>query len=311
MALKDERSMPVQEKPEIKRSSSIASANQPKRYPFWLGGVSASIAVLFTHPLDLTKLRMQNSPYKTTTWHLLRDTVKNEGVRGLYIGISASVLRQMTYSLTRFAAYEKIKESVLGSGAGTPPLWLTISSAGVAGAAGGLAGNPADVILVRMTGDMYRSPSERFNYQGAVDGLTRIVKEEGVHTLFRGLAPNMVRAALMNSSQLASYDFFKELLRSSNLFQSGSLPHYLASSLLAGTVATTICSPADVIRARLMNSRGPQSGFPMLAKALREEGPQFLFRGWVPSWMRLAPQTVILLTVLEELRSLIDFLRGD
>ena len=205
MALKDERPAPEQDKPEIKSSLPVAPANVPKRYPFWLGGVSASIAVLFTHPLDLTKLRMQNSPYKTTTFRLLQDTVKNEGARGLYIGISASVLRQMTYSLTRFAAYEKIKEYVLGSVASTPPLWLTISSAGIAGAAGGLAGNPADVILVRMTGDMYRSPSERFNYHGAVDGLTRIVKEEGVHTLFRGLAPNMVRAALMNSSQLASY----------------------------------------------------------------------------------------------------------
>ena len=74
-------------------------------------------------------------------------------------------------------------------------------------------------------------------------------------------------------------------------------------------MATTICSPADVVRARLMNARGSEGGMPMLAKSLREEGPRFLFRGWFPSWMRLAPQTVILLTVLEELRALVDYLR--
>lgn len=182
-----------------------AAPAAPKRYPFWLGGVSASIAVLFTHPLDLAKLRMQNSPQKTTTLTLLRDTLRHEGLRGLYIGISASVLRQMTYSLTRFAAYEKIKENVLTGRSSPVPLWITISSAGFAGAAGGLAGNPSDVILVRMTGDLYRSPEQRFNYRGAIHGLVRIMREEGVQTLFRGLAPNMVRAALMNSSQLASY----------------------------------------------------------------------------------------------------------
>ncbi|KAI3624689.1 hypothetical protein GLX27_003479 [Malassezia furfur] len=292
------------------RGDAVSQAKvAPKRYPFWLGGVSASIAVLFTHPLDLTKLRMQNAPQKTTTLRLLRNTIQNEGVRGLYIGISASVLRQMTYSLTRFAAYEKIKERFIANRRGPPPLWITITTAGFAGAAGGLAGNPADVILVRMTGDMYRPPEQRFNYRGAANGLARITKEEGLHTLFRGLAPNMVRAALMNSSQLASYDFFKDLLRSSGLFTPGSLPHYLGSSLLAGTVATTICSPADVVRARLMNARGNEGGMPMLAKSLREEGPRFLFRGWLPSWMRLAPQTVILLTVLEELRALVDYLR--
>lgn len=188
------------------RGDAVSQAKvAPKRYPFWLGGVSASIAVLFTHPLDLTKLRMQNAPQKTTTLRLLRNTIQNEGVRGLYIGISASVLRQMTYSLTRFAAYEKIKERFIANRRGPPPLWITITTAGFAGAAGGLAGNPADVILVRMTGDMYRPPEQRFNYRGAANGLARITKEEGLHTLFRGLAPNMVRAALMNSSQLASY----------------------------------------------------------------------------------------------------------
>lgn len=284
-----------------------------KKYPFWLGGAAASIAVCFTHPLDLTKVRMQNSPQKASTFGLLRSALVNEGVRGLYIGISASVMRQMTYSLTRFAAYEEIKHMVTPHYAGSDavPVWVKIGAAGLAGAAGGLAGNPADVILVRMTSDMYRPVDQRFAYRGALDGIVRAVKDEGVSSLMRGLTPNVVRAILMNASQLASYDFFKEVLESTGYFTQGTLTHYLTSSLLAGTVATTITSPADVIRARLMNVRGKENGMPELMKALRQEGPMFLFRGWVPSWIRLAPNTVILLTVLEELRHLVDFVRGD
>mgnify|MGYP002758621111 FL=1 len=181
----------------------------------------------------------------------------------------------------------------------------------MAGAVGGIAGNPADVILVRMTSDMYRPVDQRFAYRGAIHGIMHAVQEEGPSSLMRGLTPNVVRAMLMNSSQLASYDFFKELLESTGYFHKGTLTHYLTSSLLAGTVATTITSPADVIRARLMNVRGSESGVPELMKALRREGPMFLFRGWVPSWIRLAPNTVILLTVLEELRHLVDYVRGD
>ncbi|WFD32786.1 hypothetical protein MSPP1_003837 [Malassezia sp. CBS 17886] len=215
----------------------------------------------------------------------------------------------MTYSLTRFAAYDRIKLFMARSHPPGQriPVSTTIGAAGLAGAAGGVAGNPADVVLVRMTSDVYRPADQRFGYTGALNGIVRITREEGVAALFRGVTPNAVRATLMNSSQLASYDFFKDVLRSTGLFASASLPHYLASSLLAGTVATTVCSPADVIRARIMNARG--NAVPALVSAIRAEGPLFLFRGWVPSWLRLAPQTVILLTVLEELRALVDYMR--
>ena len=136
---------------------------QTKKYPFWLGGVAASIAVCFTHPLDLAKVRLQNSPAKISTAKLLRNTFVNEGVRGLYIGISASILRQMTYSLTRFAAYEELKTIVSQHTDPSQPtsIWTKISVASLAGAAGGVAGNPADVILVRLSLIHISEPTRR------------------------------------------------------------------------------------------------------------------------------------------------------
>lgn len=70
-------------------------------YPFWLGGTAASIAAFFTHPLDLTKTRMQTATDKQGMLSLLVRTARNEGLRGWYVGLSASLLRQMTYSVTR------------------------------------------------------------------------------------------------------------------------------------------------------------------------------------------------------------------
>lgn len=91
-----------------------------------------------------------------------------------------------------------------------------ILAASAAGVAGGIAGNPAgastfvcltietlsltpalspdpDIILVRMTADAGKAPADRMNYKHCFDGLFRIVKEEGVSQLFRGLGPNLVR----------------------------------------------------------------------------------------------------------------------
>jgi dicarboxylate transporter 10 len=57
---------------------------------------------------------------------------------------------------------------------------------------GGVAGNPADILLVRMTTDEVRPPKDRFHYKNAIDGLVRIIREEGVSALGRGLSANVV-----------------------------------------------------------------------------------------------------------------------
>ena len=116
-----------------------------------------------------------------------------------------------------------------------------------------------------------------------------MVHQEGVTSLFRGLTPNLARAVLMNVSQLATYDFFKGSLLSSGYFEEGTLLHFSAS-FLAGTVATTVCSPADVVKARVMAAQGSGSGvIGALGNSVRTEGIKFLFRGWSPAWIRLSP----------------------
>lgn len=91
-----------------------AGPPKPKPYPFWLGGVAASIAASITHPLDLTKVRLQASGDKGMI-QSLRKTVTTAGVRGLFDGISGTLMRQMSYSLCRFWAYDESKK-ILGAG---------------------------------------------------------------------------------------------------------------------------------------------------------------------------------------------------
>jgi dicarboxylate transporter 10 len=124
------------------------------------------------------------------------------------------------------------------------PIWKIAAAASVAGAAGGLAGNPADIILVRMTSDINKPEGKRYNYSNALSGLYRIVTNEGVSSLFRGVTPNCIRAVLMNASQLATYDVAKDGLLASGLYQEGTFLHFSAS-FIAGTFATTVCAPAE------------------------------------------------------------------
>ncbi|KAJ3480162.1 hypothetical protein NLI96_g8549 [Meripilus lineatus] len=276
-------------------------------YPFWLGGIGASSAAVCTHPLDVTKVRMQTmlasaQTKRPTMFSVIRSSIAEAGVRSLYTGLSASLLRQMTYSLVRLGSFEPIKASLSSDGPPSPA--TTFLAAMLAGALGGMAGNPADVVFVRMTSDLTRPPEQRYGYSNAFTGVASLVKAEGPMGLARGLGTNLTRAILMNGSQVGSYDLFKRYLLSHPVpileyqFHDNLLCH-IAASILAGTVATTVCSPADVMRSRLMSAPGDASPIAILKESLRNEGPRFLFKGWTPAWIRLGPNTVLMFVFYE------------
>jgi dicarboxylate transporter 10 len=213
--------------------------------------------------------------------------VKNDGLLGLYSGLSASLLRQITYSTTRFGIYEELKSRTTSA----PSFPTLIAMASVSGFLGGVAGNPADVLNVRMQHDAALPVDQRRNYKNAIDGLIRMTREEGFKSLFRGVWPNSMRAVLMTASQLASYDGFKRVLIQYTPLENGSTTHF-AASFLAGFVATTVCSPVDVIKTRIMSSHESKGLAKLLADVYRVEGVGWMFRGWVPSFIRLGPHTI-------------------
>lgn len=140
---------------------------------------------------------------------------------------------------------------------------------------------------------------QRRNYKHALDGVVRITREEGWQALFRGVWPNSLRAVLMTASQLASYDAFKSLLLHQAGAQDDWTTHFAASTA-AGFVATTVCSPVDVLKTRLMSARERKGVWALLRGVWRQEGWTWMFRGWVPSFVRLGPHTVVTFLFLEQ-----------
>ena len=165
-----------------------------------------------------------------------------------------------------------------------------------------------------MQNDSTLPADQRRNYRNVFDAWRRMHREPGgfVKNSFRGVWANSSRAAVMTSSQLVAYDAFKDLLIKSFGMSDGLITHF-SSSTLAGLVATTLCSPVDVIKTQIMKS-GPAETKPILTM-IREnfaaEGAKWMFRGWVPSFTRLGPQTIATFVILEQHRKLYRIWLGD
>ncbi|KAI9682649.1 MAG: Mitochondrial dicarboxylate transporter [Trizodia sp. TS-e1964] len=267
---------------------------------------SAALLAISTH--RIVRLQIAPNGSKKGMTGTFAHIVKTNGLGGLYSGISASLLRQLSYSTIRFGVYEHLKERHHKTHQAPPSLPTLVIMGCASGLLGGIAGNPADVINVRMQQDAALPPGQHRNYKHALDGLARMTREEGARSLFRGVWPNSARAVLMTASQLASYDSFKGCLISFTSLGDSVSTHLLAS-LGAGFVATTICSPFDVLKTRVMSASGRIGLGQLVMSVWRSEGAGWMFRGWVPSFVRLGPHTIATFLFLEQHKRLLRLWR--
>ncbi|XP_034113818.1 mitochondrial dicarboxylate carrier [Drosophila nasuta] len=272
-------------------------SNQQRISRWYFGGVASSMAAMVTHPLDLMKVLIQTNTEKMSIMDTTRKIVKEQGVLALYNGISASILRQYTYTLARFGFY------TVGAGlVDTKPMSTKVLLAGMSGYVGGLIGAPADLVNVRLQNDVKLPLDQRRNYAHAIDGLVRVVKEEGWPSLFNGASMCAIRGAFMTVGQIAFYEQSKDVLIASGFAQ--RMDTYIIASIISAIAATALTQPIDVIKTRQMNSKaGEYKGLTDVILKTAVEGPSAFFKGSIPAMTRLGPHTVLLFLSLEFLRT--------
>jgi len=280
----------------------------PSPVKFALSAIAGCSATTIIQPLDLVKTRMQVASPGTFRHggHAMTSIVSLEGPSKLYTGLSAALLRQVTYGASRLAIFNILLERA-NRGSDQPPSLATKAGCGlIAGAVGSTIGNPAEVCLVRMTSDGRLPVGQRRGYTGVGNALTRIVQEEGISTLWKGCGPTIARAAVLNMAQLGTYSQVKEMLLNRN-FAEGFATHVLAASC-AGVVSSFASLPVDNIKTKIQNMKKDRHGnFPFagardcLVKSVKSEGLLSLWTGIGPYIVRISPHAIFCLVFLEQL----------
>ncbi|XP_053317216.1 mitochondrial uncoupling protein 4 [Spea bombifrons] len=302
----------------------------PDRWPrvskFILSACAASVAELVTFPLDLTKTRLQIQgeaalrrheaapavPYRGMVRTAL-GIVREEGLPKLWQGATPAVYRHVVYSGVRMVVYEHLRDSKLGKGdGGNFPLWKAVIGGMTAGAIGQFFASPTDLVkvLMQMEGKR-RLEGKPPRVRGVYHAFLTIVSKGGIRGLWAGCVPNVQRAALVNMGDLTTYDTVKRFLLSNTQLKDSMLCHSL-SSICSGLVAASLGTPADVIKTRIMNQPRDKNGRGILYKssldcfmqAVRGEGFMSLYKGFIPTWMRMAPWSLVFWLTYEQIRRL-------
>jgi solute carrier family 25 oxoglutarate transporter 11 len=286
--------------------------DRPFAVNFAFGGIAGVTSCSFVHPFDTIRVQMQIDKGTPSFIRTTSRIFAEGGVPGLYAGLSAGWVRQLTYGLTKFGVYAEVSAAMQNQQApGTAlPFYKKLGGGLFAGACAALVGNPAEVALVRMTADGKAPPEQRRNYKNVFDALIRVSREDGVATLWRGIGPHIGRAAFLSAAQLATFGQAKESLQTVGFVPGVSLT--FTASLFSGLACTLASCPMDVIKTRIQNMRSidgvPEyaSTADCLTKTIRNEGPLALYKGFAGLYLKLAPYTTIVFIVLEQLRYTYD-----
>jgi solute carrier family 25 oxoglutarate transporter 11 len=283
--------------------------------PYVCGGAAAVFAAVAIHPIDLVKVHLQlagQTGSNATAASVTKSVIAKEGVKGLYSGLTAAVMRQMVYGTARLGMHRAISDSLqarrVEQGAkGGLPLWMKSTVAMGTGAIAATLGCPMDVSLVRMQADTLAAPADKRGYKNVFDAIYRIVKSEGITTLWRGSIPLIARGAAMNFGMMASYDQAKESI--AKHYGEGFVTN-LGASAVSGFACAFTSLPFDLVKSRLMNmKKNSQGQYPYtgvvdcFGQIARKEGFGKLWRGYWTYYGRCAPNAMIVLLVIEQINS--------
>ncbi|PON34981.1 Mitochondrial carrier protein [Parasponia andersonii] len=209
--------------------SSVSAKDPPSYKGVVLGGVgTGALQSLMLGPVELVKIRLQLQSISKAKTHQLqphkgpisvvKSIMKTEGLRGMYRGLTITVLRDAPAHGVYFGTYEYMREQ-LHPGCrknGQENLQTMLISGGLAGVASWICCYPLDVMKTRLQAQI--PSSSPLKYNGIIDCFRKSVKQEGFNVLWRGLGTAVSRAFVVNGAIFAAYEIALRCL-----FNNGSI----------------------------------------------------------------------------------------
>ncbi|XP_064811447.1 solute carrier family 25 member 48-like isoform X1 [Oncorhynchus masou masou] len=165
------------------------------------GNVNGNIAV--------RSMTLQGQPTYRGPIHCISSILRTEGIRGLYRGAGAMVLRDVPGYTLYFIPYALFRRWLSSEGRSSPhpcSIWV---SGGLAGSISWVTATPADVVKSRLQADALHARK----YRGIVHCIIQSYKTEGIHVFFRGASVNAIRGFPMSATMFLGYELSLQFFR--------------------------------------------------------------------------------------------------
>lgn len=249
---------------------------------------------------------------------------KQEGVSGLWRGLSPTLLMAIPATVVYYLGYEAIRERLLLIQGKALPRTTSPSSPSHSRPIGGgelwaplLAGAAARIIAVTLISPLELVKTKMQNYGASpsliADDLRRSIQQRGpLPILYKGLVPTLWRDVPFSAIYWASYEHFRRVYSRWLPAPQNPADHFalsFAAGATAGSIAAALTTPFDVAKTRqqvgndlltpLPAHEGRRSIVRHLRDIWRSEGVRGLTLGIGPRMCKSAPSCAIMIGCYE------------
>uniref|UniRef100_A0A7N4Q1M1 Tricarboxylate transport protein, mitochondrial n=1 Tax=Sarcophilus harrisii TaxID=9305 RepID=A0A7N4Q1M1_SARHA len=175
-------------------------------------GAGVAEAVVVVCPMETIKVKFIHdqcspNPKYRGFFHGVREIIREQGLKGTYQGLTATVLKQGSNQAIRFFVMTSLRNWYRGDDPNKPMNPVVTGAFGaIAGAASVFGNTPLDVIKTRMQG------LEAHKYKSTWDCGYQIMKHEGLKAFYKGTVPRLGRVCLDVAIVFIIYDEVVKLL---------------------------------------------------------------------------------------------------
>ncbi|XP_072323278.1 solute carrier family 25 member 32b [Scyliorhinus torazame] len=305
--------------PELSWSAAALRLFQLVKYENLVAGVSGGVlSTLVLHPLDLVKIRFAVSdglrmrPKYNGIVHCIRSIWKQDGIRGLYQGVTPNVWGAGLSWGLYFFFYNAIKAYKQDGRSAQLSATQHLISAAEAGVVTLCITNPIWVTKTRLVlqYDAGVNPSKR-QYKGMLHALLKIYQIEGIRGLYKGFVPGLFGTSHGALQFMAYEELKKEYSQYKKMAPDAKLNplEYVTMAALSKVFAVTATYPYQVVRARLQDQHTQYSGvMNAVWRTWRNEGVHGFYKGVLPNVLKVTPACCITFLVYENVSQfLLDF----
>ncbi|XP_050311571.1 probable mitochondrial glutathione transporter SLC25A40 [Anthonomus grandis grandis] len=190
-------------------------AKQPYWIPLVSGATARVVSVTLVSPLELIRTKMQSQKLSNLELReALKNLVRTDGVKGLWRGITPTLLRDVPFSAIYWMSYEATKEFM---GAKNPTLMQTFIAGAVSGSIAATITVPFDVVKTHqqiefgsaLLNDKDTNGTKRARYRTTREVIRGIYRQQGIGGLYKGLAPRLIKVAPACAIMISSFEYGK------------------------------------------------------------------------------------------------------
>ncbi|KAK3502675.1 mitochondrial carrier protein LEU5 [Neurospora crassa] len=343
---------PTDDEASVPRSKKHSSSQKKRSLDYlWRSGVAGGLAgcaaKTVVAPLDRVKILFQaHNPhfvkYAGSWWgfgEAIKEIYRQDGVKGLFRGHSATLLRIFPYAGIKFLAYEQIRALVITRKDHETPLRRLVSGS-LAGVTSVFFTYPLELIRVRLAFETKREG--RSSLRSIIrqiyseNALTvpknapasahapALIPRTGLANFYRGFSPTLFGMLPYAGMSFLTHDTVGDIFRHPSLAKWTTLPQpenapagkvaplrswaELTAGGIAGLVSQTVSYPLEVIRRRMQVGGAVGDGHRLTigetAKLImRERGVRGFFVGLTIGYAKVVPMVATSFYTYERLKT--------